>query len=112
MRKLFLFVMLALLIIPAIQPVLAQDKIEMHITWWGSQSRHDRTIKVIQMYMAAHPNINITYEFANFNDYWTKLNTAAAGGQLPCVMQHDYAYVAEWANRGLLLPLDDYYKNK
>ncbi|HLL80567.1 MAG TPA: extracellular solute-binding protein [Ktedonobacteraceae bacterium] len=82
------------------------------MTWWGSQSRHDRTIKVIQMYEAAHPNIKITYEFANFNDYWTKLNTQAAGNQLPCIMQQDYAYVAEWSNRNLLLPLDDYYKNK
>jgi multiple sugar transport system substrate-binding protein len=26
-------------------------------------------------------------------------------------MQQDYAYVAEWATRGLLMPLDDYYKS-
>lgn len=87
------------------------DKIDLQVTWWGSQSRHDRTIKVIQMYMAAHPDVNITWEFANFQDYWTKLNTQASGGQLPCVMQQDYAYVQEWATRGLLLPLDDYVKD-
>src|SRR5581483_9772038 len=113
--KAILLIGLALLmtVLPSLGPASAQgDKTELHITWWGSQNRHDRTIKVIKQYMDANPNINITYEFANFNDYWTKLNTQATGGNLPCVMQQDYAYVAEWANRGLLMPLDDYFKNK
>ena len=111
MRKSFLLTIMAFLLALASvgTRVARADQTEMHMTWWGSQSRHDRTIKVIEMYMAAHPDIKITYEFANFNDYWTKLNTQAAGGELPCVMQQDYAYVAEWANRGLLMPLDDYY---
>src|SRR5258708_33743854 len=114
MKKTILFVILALMLIavPPLSTIWAQDKIELHITWWGSQNRHDRTIKVINQYMTLHPNINITYEYASFNDYWVKLNTQAAGGQLPCVMQQDYAYVAEWASRSLLAPLDDYYKNK
>src|SRR5262249_23206364 len=43
------------------------DKIELRFAWWGSQDRHDRTIKVIQMYEQMHPNISITYEFAGFN---------------------------------------------
>src|SRR5690242_4474688 len=40
------------------------DKIELRFAWWGSQDRHDRTIKVIQLFEQQHPNINITYEFA------------------------------------------------
>src|SRR5258707_1282986 len=112
MRKILLFAVAVLIAFPAILPVGAQAKTELRVVWWGSQSRHDRTIKVINMYMAAHPDINITYEYASFNDYWVKLNTQAAGGELPCVMQQDYAYAAEWANRKLIMPLDDYYKNK
>ncbi len=89
----------------------AQDVTVLPVTWWGSQTRHDRTIQVIEMYEAEHPNVDITYEFASFNDYWTRLNTQAAGGQLACVMQQDYAYLAEWASRDLLLPLDEYYES-
>lgn len=81
---------------------------ELQITWWGSQARHDRTIAVIEAYEAAHPELDIVYEFANFTDYWTKVNTQAAGGQMACIMQQDYAYLAEWAERGLLMPLDPY----
>ncbi len=89
--------------------VKAQDKTELQINWWGSQNRHDRTIKVIDMYMAEHPDVNIVYEFAGFTDYWTLLNTKAAGEQLPCVMQQDYAYLSEWQSRGLIVSLDSYF---
>ncbi|MEO8612230.1 MAG: extracellular solute-binding protein [Chloroflexota bacterium] len=91
--------------------VHGQDQ-TMYVEWWGSQNRHDRTIKVIEDYEAAHPGLDITYEFANFNDYWTKLNTQAAGSQLPCVMQQDYAYLAEWSKRDLLAPLDPFFDSK
>jgi len=86
----------------------AAEPVEMHISWWGSQSRHDITIEVIEMFMAEHPNITITYDFASFGDYWTLMSTKAAGGNLPCVMQQDYAYFKQYVTDGLLIPLDPY----
>lgn len=91
---------------------LAQDApLELQMTWWGSQNRHDRTIAVIEMYEAANPDIDIVYEFSNFTDYWPLVQTKAAGNQLPCIMQQDYQYLAEWANRGLLYPLDPFFSD-
>jgi multiple sugar transport system substrate-binding protein len=104
-----LLVLLAVLLTGVV--VHAQDRTELRITWWGSQNRHDRTIEVIEMYEAANPHIEIVYEFSAFGDYWTRLNTQAAGGNLACVMQHDYAFLAEWANRGLLVALDPYFED-
>ena len=90
-----------------------EDKpIQLTIAWWGSQSRHDRTIKVIEQYMAEHPNVKITYEFAGFTDYWTKLTTMAAGGNLPDLIQHDYSRLSDWINKKLIIPLDGYIKDK
>lgn len=103
------FLLVALLMLGGVA-ALAQDTTELQVVWWGSQNRHDRTIQVIEMYEAENPGIDIIYEFAAFGDYWTKLNTQAAGGQLACVMQHDYAYLAEWANRDLLMPLDPFFE--
>lgn len=81
---------------------------ELRIAWWGSQSRHDRTIRVIEMFEALNPDVNIIYEPAGWADYWVRMNTQAAGGNLPDIMQHDYAFVAEWASRGLVVPLDPF----
>lgn len=84
------------------------EPVELRITWWGSQARHDATIKVIELFEREHPNIKINYEYCGWGDYWTKLTTQASGGDLPDIMQQDYAYITEWTSRGLLVPLDDY----
>lgn len=86
----------------------AAEPVELRIAWWGSQARHDRTIKVIEMFMAKNPNIKITYEFAPWADYWTKMNTQAAGGGLPDIMQQDYQMIKEWTGKNLLMPIDQY----
>jgi ABC-type glycerol-3-phosphate transport system substrate-binding protein len=111
MRKLLLLTVVLALFTLLIGPALAQDKTELQVNWWGSQNRHDRTIKVIEMWEATHPDVDVVYEFAAFQDYWTLENTKAAGEQLPCVMQQDYAYLAEWSTRNLIIPLDPYYES-
>lgn len=102
----FLIVLVCLSLASSV--TLAQEKISLRVAWWGSQDRHNRTLKVIEMFEKKYPNIKIYPEYTAWNDYWTKLNTQAAGKNLPDVVQHDYAYLSEWATRGLLLPLDDY----
>jgi len=86
----------------------APKPVELRIAWWGSQTRHDRTIAVIELFQKKYPHIKITYEFAAWADYWTKMNTQAAGGTLPDIMQQDYQMIAQWVDKKLLMPLDPY----
>jgi multiple sugar transport system substrate-binding protein len=94
-----------------VPPALAQTPITLRVMWWGSKSRHDRTIKLLEMYQAKNPGIKFTYEFTGFNDYWTRLATQAAGGNLPDIIQQDYARLAEWEANRLMVPLDDFVKD-
>ncbi|MEQ8674866.1 MAG: extracellular solute-binding protein [Aggregatilineales bacterium] len=98
--------MISLLLLFSVN-VMAQDQVELTITWWGSQNRHDRTIEVIEQFEAEHPEIDVVFEFSGWADYWTRVNTQAAGGNVACIMQQDYAFLTEWASRDLLLPMDD-----
>jgi multiple sugar transport system substrate-binding protein len=86
----------------------APEPVDLHFAWWGSQTRHDRTIAVIELFMEQNPHINITYEFASFGDYWPLLATKAAAGELPDVIQQDYAYFKQYVTDGLIIPLDPY----
>jgi multiple sugar transport system substrate-binding protein len=90
------------------RPAAAQTPLTLRVMWWGSKSRHDRTIKVLEMYQEKTPGIKFTYEFTGFVDYWTRLATQAAGGNLPDIMQQDYARLAEWEANRLMVPLDDF----
>lgn len=93
---------------PAGDAAASGEQIELRVAWWGSQNRHDRTLKVIELFQQQHPNITITSEYGNFDDHWTKLATQAAGGNLPDVVQQDYSRIGDWVSRDLLLPLDPF----
>ncbi len=106
-KTLCILLSLVILVLPSLAAV-AQDQTEVRISWWGSQNRHDRTIASIELYEELNPDIDIVYEFQGWRDHWTKLATQAAGGELPDIMQHDYARIEEWVANGLLTPLDGY----
>jgi multiple sugar transport system substrate-binding protein len=88
------------------RPANVQAKTKLRVAWWGSTARHERTIRVLQMFEQQNPSLAIDYDYASWNDYWTKLTTLAAGNNLPDVIQQDYQYLTEWVGRALIVPLD------
>lgn len=86
---------------------VAADK-KLRFTWWGGQARADRTLKAVELYGKANPGITVDTEYLGWGDYWTRLATVASGGNPADVMQMDIEYLAEYASRGALLPLDPY----
>ncbi len=86
-------------------------KIELRFSWWGSQDRHDRTLKVIKLFEQQNPNITIKPEFGGWNGYWDKRATQAAGGDLPDIIQMDKKYLQEYSGKNLLLDFNPYVKS-
>lgn len=84
------------------------EPVDLRVAWWGGHTRHNITIQVIRMFEELHPHIKMGYEFSGWSDYWTLLTTQAAAGSLPDIMQQVSQAIAEWADRGLLVPLDEY----
>jgi len=107
-RRQFLMGSTALLAAGALSPAFAQDK-RLRLTWWGGQSRAERTNGVANLYAQTSPGITFDGDYTgSFNDYWAKLGTQIAGGNASDVIQMDYRYLVEFANRGSLLALDEY----
>lgn len=65
----------------------ADEPVTLRMAWWGSQTRHDLTVEVIEMYEKEHPNVTIEYEFFSFDDYFTKLKTLVASDQVWDIFQ-------------------------
>lgn len=65
----------------------ADEEINLRMAWWGSQTRHDITVEVIEMYEDLNPNVKIEYEFYSFDDYFTKLKTLVASDQVWDIFQ-------------------------
>ncbi|SFD66477.1 multiple sugar transport system substrate-binding protein [Paenibacillus catalpae] len=90
----------------------AGENVTLRIAWWGSQPRHDYTLEVIKMYEAAHPNVKIESEYANFDDYWKKLAPEAAASELPDIVQMDISYLSQYGSKGQLADLTPYLNNQ
>ncbi len=80
----------------------------LRFSWWGSDSRHEYTQKLIDQYEAANPGVTIEPEFTGWSEYWDRLATITAGGEPPDVMQQETRYIREYADRGALLDLNEY----
>ncbi len=66
----------------AAAPTKAGEKVVIRMAWWGSQARHDKTIEVIELYESQNPDIDIEYEFYDYDGYFTKLNTLVASNDV------------------------------
>ena len=86
----------------------SSDSSSLVMAWWGNQTRNERTQKILDMYSEENPGVTIDGQFSEFNDYWNKLATAAAGHSMPDIVQMDYKYLQQYVNNNLLVDLTPY----
>lgn len=86
----------------------AQDKVRIRHGWWGNPERDRRTFEVIDIFNGKFPNIEVVGETLGFNDYFTRLATQIAGGNMPDVIQQGYGVMQEYVDRGTMIPLTEY----
>ncbi len=80
---------------------------ELSVAWWGGEARHEKTLKMIDAYMAKYPNVKVVSQYSAYTDYFTKLATQAASSNLPDVYLVQLTYLGEYASKGLMRPLQD-----
>jgi len=109
----FVFILtICVSILPASSNAAAKQ-VTIRITWWGNQTRHDRTQKVLEMYKKnVNRNVKFVAEFGIWSGYWGKLATQAAAKNLPDVIQMDYAYIGQYVSKGLLADMLPFTKTR
>ncbi|MHA6530409.1 ABC transporter substrate-binding protein [Paenibacillus sp. BAC0078] len=83
------------------------DKVTLTVAWWGSQARHDATLKALDQYKALNPNVTFQTQFSGWDGYFDKLAVQYSAKSAPDIIQMDAAYLNDYAGRGLLADLKD-----
>ncbi len=78
------------------------------VSWWGNQTRNERTQEALDLYSEQNPEVTFDGQFAEWADYWNKLATSSAGHSLPDVVQMDYKYLKQYVDNNLLVDLTPY----
>jgi multiple sugar transport system substrate-binding protein len=76
--------------------------VTLRYSWWGNADRAALVQKALDLFQTKNPNIKVTPSFQEFEAYWQKMATDTAGGNAPDVLQTDFAYLREYAERGVL----------
>jgi multiple sugar transport system substrate-binding protein len=79
--------------------------VELSFTWWGSDSRHEYTQEIIDLFEAENPDITVEPIFTDFNSYWDQLATSTAGGNAPDIITMEERFLKEYVVNGQLLDL-------
>lgn len=88
------------------------EPVKLRMMWWGSQNRHERTLKTIELYEKENPNVKIEPEFSGWSGYWEKIAAQTAANSLPDIFQQDYKYLSQYGSKGLLEDLYNYTDSK
>jgi multiple sugar transport system substrate-binding protein len=86
----------------------AQDVARIRHGWWGSPERDRRTFEAIDIFNTKNPNVEVVGETLGFNDYFTRLATQIAGGNMPDCIQQGYGVMQEYVDRGTMIPLTEF----
>jgi len=72
----------------------AQEQIELRFSWWGSDSRHEATLEVLNLYTSQNPHVRISGEYGGNTGYQDRLMLQLTGNTAPDIIQIDNPWLA------------------
>ena len=78
----------------------ADGDVTIRMTWWGGQTRHDLTQKVLDKYTELNPHVHFETTPSGWDGYFEKLATDTATGGMADIVQMDYMYISTYAKNG------------
>src|SRR5688500_8425970 len=80
--------------------------VTIRFSWWGNEDRAKITNEAGRAFEKANPDITVETESIDFNSYFDRLATSVAAQDEPDVITMGGAYPREYADRGVLLDLE------
>jgi len=80
--------------------------IELRMTWWGGDARHELTNEALDLFESENEGITVVRDFGGFDGYLDKVTTQYAGKNSPDVIQLYNEVLVEFAERGQVYDLN------
>jgi multiple sugar transport system substrate-binding protein len=85
------------------------EEVKLKFIWWGNDQRKELTEKAIELFQKKHPNIKFeTKSYANTTDVKVNLAMNTADEDMPDIIQANYDFVHNYANRNLFESFNKY----
>ncbi|MEY8709993.1 sugar ABC transporter substrate-binding protein [Mangrovibacter phragmitis] len=76
------------------------EQVNLRMSWWGGNSRHQATLKALDEFHKLHPDINVKAEYTGWDGHLSRLTTQIAGRTEPDVMQTNWNWLPIFSKDG------------
>lgn len=84
---------------PAAAQEAGGEEVTLRFAWWGNDKRHERTLKVIEMFEETHPNIKIEPEYRGKSER-EKVATELGSGTSADIVQLNPPWMGDFVSNG------------
>ncbi len=74
--------------------------VTLTISWWGGDSRHEATLKALELFEEKYPNIKVEPQYGAWGGWLEQLSVQMAGDTEPDVMQINWNWIYEFSSDG------------
>ncbi|SIQ48730.1 oligogalacturonide-binding protein [Aeromonas sp. RU39B] len=74
--------------------------VELRMSWWGGNERHQATLGAIEKFQQKYPDIKVKSEYTGWDGHLTRLTTQIAGNTEPDVMQTNWNWMPIFSRDG------------
>ncbi|MGK7246713.1 ABC transporter substrate-binding protein [Buttiauxella agrestis] len=100
MKKVLLSTLITSTLAMAAGSAFAADDVDLRMSWWGGNGRHQVTLKAVEEFQKQHPNIKVKSEYTGWDGHLSRLTTQIAGGTEPDVMQTNWNWLPIFSKTG------------
>lgn len=77
-----------------------ENEVIIKFSWWGTESRYDKTMKAIKLFESKNPNIKVKAEFGEWTGFKKRMSMKIAGNDEPDLMQINYDWLENFSKDG------------
>lgn len=78
----------------------SQEQVTITVSWWGGDSRHEKTLEALDVFMEKYPNIKVESEYGPWNGWPEKISLGLASGTSADVMQTNWNWLYQFSGDG------------
>lgn len=81
-------------------PAPAEGDVNIKISWWGGDSRHEATQNAINAFMDKNPNVKVDVQFGAWSGWEDAMSTSFYAGTAPDVNQINWNWLESYSSDG------------
>ncbi|WP_058913763.1 ABC transporter substrate-binding protein [Entomohabitans teleogrylli] len=100
MKTMLLSTLIASTLALTASQAFAADDVNLRMSWWGGNGRHQVTLKALEAFHKQYPHINVKAEYTGWDGHLSRLTTQIAGGTEPDLMQTNWNWLPIFSKTG------------